>query len=385
MIHLPHHFPHYFRTKLSAPLKEMYITVAMMDFASAAITLFEPLYLWSLHYSLANIMLYYILVYAPYFFLAPLGGKFVARYGSERSILVSTIWLVAYFAALIGIAQSPWLFFVAPLLFALQKTFYWPAYHVEFIRFSAKKERGSEFSALWTISTFMYVLGPIVGGFIVKQFGFGPMFIGAAGVIICSSWPLFIRKPLPKVEMFSYWKSLVLPFRRRYWRNTIGYLGLGEELIGMTIWSVFIMTVFGNALNVGLVVGLSALITSIVTLLTGRFIDRRSKRGMVRVGAITQTVTWLLRLLNLGPISTIGLDIAGRSSHNSVFVATTTLTYDRAHEDDYSWHGVYYEQGFALAKTLIAVLVLLLVINIADPFRVSFLIAALSSLWFLAL
>ncbi len=382
MIHFPHHYPHYFKHRLNTQLRELYLTAAMMDFASSAITLFEPIYLWTLGYRIPEIMTFYLIVYAAYFWLVPLGGKFVARFGPERSIMVSTGWLVVYFAALISIAGHPSLLYLAPVLFALQKTFYWPAYHFDFIRWSEKQERASEFSGLWTVTTMMYVLGPIIGGVIVKYFGFNALFIGAAAVILFSSLPLFVKREQKKVESFSYWRSLVLPFRRRYWKNTIGYLGLGEELIGMTVWPIFILLVYGSVFDVGILVGISALLTSMATLVAGKMTDRVNKKRVLSISGVLQGAFWFLRLFTRVPAAVFGLDVAGRSIHNTVFVSISTQTYDRAHEDDYSWHGVYYEQGFAIAKSLMALLVILVATSV-DPFQASFIIAGLVSFFYL--
>ena len=382
MIHFPHHFPRYFKSKLNPQLRELFFTAALMDFASAAITLFEPIYLWTLGYRLPEIMVFYLLVYGSYFFLVPLGGKFVARFGPERSIMISTVWLVGYFAALIAIGTNSAMLYVAPVLFALQKTFYWPAYHFDFMRYSQKAERASEFSGLWAVTMLMYVLGPVIGGVVVKLYGFQPLFIGAAVIILLSSSPMFQHPGAVKKEAFSYWRSLVLPFRRRYWKNTAGYLGLGEELLGMTVWPIFTLLIYGDIFEVGALVGASALITSVVTLAAGKFTDRHNKKKILSLSGLLQVGAWLARLFTRHPAGVFAIDVAGRSIHNSVFVSLSALTYDRAHEDDYSWHGVYYEQGFALAKTLMAIVVMMLATS-ADPFNLVFILGALTSFLYL--
>lgn len=381
MIHFPHHFPRYFKTGLNTQLRELYLTAALMDFASAAITLFEPIYLWTLGYRLPEIMLFYLIVYGSYFFLVPMGGKFLARFGPERSIMISTVWLVGYFAALITIGENPTMLYIAPIFFALQKSFYWPAYHFDFIRFSQKQERAAEFSGLWTVTMVMYVLGPLVGGIIVKNYGFQPMFIGAAVIILFSSFPMFLKRVDAKIEAFSYWKSLVLPFRRRYWRNTLGYLGFGEELLGMTVWSIFVFLIYGDLFEVGALGGIAALITSVVTLIIGKVADRYSKKRVLVVSSLIQFFVWLSRLVFRSPAGVFAADVGGRTSHNSVFVSMTALTYDRAHDDDYSWHGVYYEQGFAIAKTLMAIVVVVIATS-ADPFNTIFILGAIWSTFY---
>ncbi|MFH0828890.1 MAG: MFS transporter [Candidatus Kerfeldbacteria bacterium] len=372
------HFPHYFKKHLSVQLEELYLTSAITDFAVSALTLFEPIYLWSLGYRIRELMLYYCMLYVLYFFLVPLGGKFVARFGHERSILISTVWMVGYYAALMAIADVSAFFYIAPVFYALQKTFYWPAYHFDFIRFSVKEERATEYSGIAALSTIMYTIGPIAGGVITKFFGFNALFFTGIVAILLSSIPLFAITAPPKREEFSYWKSFILPFRKRYHRTTLAYLSLGNELILMTVWPVFMLLVLGDILDVGVLVGVSALFTAIITLIIGKWTDRTPKRNVLAVGGLGTMAIWMLRIVSRIPPLVLALEWLGRPFYNSAVVSMTSMTYDRAHEDDYSWHGVLYEQGYAIAKSLIALAVFFLA-SITDPFAAAFVLAALVS------
>ena len=376
--HTTWHFPHYFKKHLPRQLEELYLTSAITDFSSAALAIFEPIYLWTLGYRIREIMVYYLILYVVDFFVLPLGGKFVARFGHERSILISTIWMVGYYVALINIPHAASLFYVAPLLFAMQKAFYWPAYHFDFIRFSVKEERATEYSGITALSTIMYTLGPIFGGMIIKLFGFDALFMVGIVSILLSSIPLFATKSPIKREVFSYWKSQVLPFRRRYQRTTLAYLSLGNELILMTVWPIFILLAFGDLFDVGLLIGLSALVTALVTLGIGKWSDRVPKGKVLRFGGIGNLAVWLLRIVSRIPPMVLVMEWIGRIFYNSTVVSMTSMTYDRAHEDDYSWHGVLYEQGFAIAKSLMALAVFLCASHI-DPFVIAFALAALVS------
>lgn len=139
-----HSFPFYFRKHFSQQLGELYLSVAILDFALAAVILFEPVYLYQLGYSISHIMLYYVIVYSLYYFTAPLGGIFVARKGPERSIALSTFMLVGYYGSLLLLPNAEVMFWIAPIFLMLQKTFYWPAYHTDFIQSSDQGERGKE-------------------------------------------------------------------------------------------------------------------------------------------------------------------------------------------------------------------------------------------------
>ena len=177
--------PHYFNRKLSKRLEELYFSVAILDFALAAVVLLEPIYLWQHGYGVTAIMLYYLVVYGLYFFLAPLGGKLVAEHGPERSIASSTVMLTGYYVSLLLLPMNPIWFWIAPVFFALQKMLYWPAYHADFVDNSDGGECGKEYSALWSLTTVVYVLGPLAGGVIVSLFGFSMLFYLVIGLILC--------------------------------------------------------------------------------------------------------------------------------------------------------------------------------------------------------
>src|SRR5690349_2126419 len=255
------HQPHYFQKHLSQQLEELYLSVAILDFALAAVVLFEPIYLYNLGYSISHILMYYIMVYGVYYFLVPLGGKFVAHQGPERSIALSTVFLVGYYIALSQVQYHSIMFWVTPLFFSLQKMFYWPAYHTDFIVTSNQGQRGKEFSGLWSLSTLMYILGPIIGGLLIAVFGYNVLFIFVIMTIILSSIPLFFTRVHAPEEHFSYWESFRWPFTRKHIRSTLGYLALGEELILMVIWPIFIFLTYKEAYaSIGGAVALATLL-----------------------------------------------------------------------------------------------------------------------------
>lgn len=378
------HRPHYFRKHLSRQLEELYLSVALLDLALAAVVLFEPIYLYNLGYSISYIMLYYVVVYGAYFFLLPFGGKFLSRFGPEKSILLSSFMLIGYYLCLALLPQAAALFWIAPLLFALEKTFYWPAYHTDFLRTSDQGERGREFSGLWSLSTMMYIIGPIMGGVAIKLFGFVGLFIGVMAIILFSNLPLFF-KPVPwKPESFDGWKIFWQPFKKIHLRSTLGYLALGEELILMVIWPIYIALTFkDNYLSIGGVVAGATLITALVTLYIGKVVDDGRRRWVLRwSGAITALI-WVIRPLLKLPVVVFISDACGRIFKNSTYVSMTAITYEHAQrEGQLIARSILYEQGFAIAKTLMALAVVVLAVQV-NPFTAAFILAAVASLGYL--
>jgi len=68
------HLPHYFSKHPSRNLKELFWSVGLMDLGLAAVTLFEPIYLYTIGYSVTKIAIFYLLIYGAYFLLVPFIG-----------------------------------------------------------------------------------------------------------------------------------------------------------------------------------------------------------------------------------------------------------------------------------------------------------------------
>lgn len=373
---------HYFHRHLQKQLQELYASVAIMDFALAAVIVFEPIYLWQKGYGVTAIMTYYLVVYGLYFFLAPLGGSFIAKYGPARSISVSTVFLAAYYGALLLISVDPLWFWVAPVLFALQKMFYWPAYHVDFLENANPQEQAKEYSALWSLSTAVAVLGPLLGGVVASVFGFPTLFTGAMMLILLSSIPLFVARKKHLPASFPWRTNLFNLFRRENISRLVGFLGLGEELLLLTIWPLFLALSFKNYETFGGAIAAATLITALCTLALGEYLDHHQPKKPLRIAALFTMIVWLTRPF-LQALKLVFLsDTIGRFFKNGSFVSIVNLVYQRARSDGrHLRHAVMFEQGFAVAKALAALCVILLSLW-WSPFTASFIVAGVFSLFY---
>ncbi|MEK7637100.1 MAG: hypothetical protein AAB402_01755 [Patescibacteria group bacterium] len=381
-----HHFPSYFHRRINRRLGGLYIAVTVLDFALAMVVLFEPVYLYRLGYTIQHILLYYVVVYGLYYFLVPLGGQVVARVGPARSMAASSIMLIGYYLSLLLVARAGAFFWIAPIFFSLQKTLYWPAYHTDFILNSDPDERGKEFSGLWSLSTMVYIIGPALGGLIIQQSGFNVLFILVMALIVLSNLPLFIAPTTYHGTLMSYGRMLIQPFTRFHLRSTLAYLSLGEELIMLVVWPVFIALTFTTYERMGGALAAAAFLTALVTLYIGRLIDRNQPVRTLRWGALVTVAVWLIRpfLNTVGAVFTS--DTIGRIAKNTTYVSLTTASYSKAlREHKVIERSVLYEQGFALGKTLIAAAVIVLAAFV-PPFTAAFTAAAaVSLLYFLFL
>jgi hypothetical protein len=379
------HLPHYFSKHPSRSLIELYWAVGMNDLARATISLFEPIYLYTIGYSVRHIIFFYLLVYGGYTFLLPWFGRLVGRLGYEHSIFYSQFFLIGYYLTLFGTAQYSVLFYIAPVLFAIQKCLYWPAYHADFALFSRDEQRGREIGGVETLSMMMFIVGPFIGGAILEWTNFAILFVVTAGLFLLSAVPLLRIKEVHAPAEFSYrdvFKALVDAKHRR---NFAAYLGFGEELIVLTLWPIFIYVVIKDYLDIGTVVALATLTTSFIVLYLGKLADRYKKEHIVRWGSAIYAVVWLIRILATKAWHVFSLDTASRIAKEILIVPLVTTTYANAKKMGVLSYVVFYEQSIAVAKFATAALLLLILQFVGTPWTAIFIVGAAFSLFYMLL
>jgi len=377
------HKPHYFSKHPSRELKGLYWSVGLMDFGMAAVTLFVPIFLFVSGYSLKEIVLFFMMVYGAYIVLIPFLSRLVARIGYEHSIFYSQFFLIAYFLFLFAISKFSLFFYIAPLVFAIQKSLYWPAYHGDFVTFSQKGQRGREVGGVEALSMVMYIIGPLVGGIVLKLTNFSILFIGASVLFILSVLPLLRIKEIHGKVDFSYFGVFKELLDKKHRRNFLAYLGYGEELIVLTIWPIFIYILIKDYLEIGALVAVATLVTSIVVLYLGRASDKYKRENILKIGSIIYFFSWLIRGFAGRAWHVLSLDTVSRFSKEMVYVPLMAMTYGKAKQLGVFSYIVFHEQSVGVAKFLAALLIFIILHFVSSPWLIIFVMAGIFSLFYM--
>jgi MFS family permease len=374
------HLPHYFASKVRKEIEHLYAAMGIGNLAQAIITIFEPIFLYSvLGFSIEEVLLFMAAVYALYTIFIPFGGKIAARFGYAHSIFFSIPFQILFWLTLIGSQHSLAWIYVAPLMFAIQKTLFWPAFHASLARFANGKQRGREFSMMYAIMNLMQVLGPMIGGFLSLTLGFNGIFIVVSLIYFCSAIPLFWSQEVfvPREYKFHDTWNLYKKYPLRF----LGYFGFAEELIVLTVWPIFIFTLVSDLQDLGALVTVATLISTALALYIGMYTDQHSKRAVMRVGTYFMVLSWLARLPIVSSFGVFITDALGRTAKSVNFVPMSALTYERAESTHIMPYIIGFEQALALGKFLGAV-VGIIVFAATGSFVALFILAAVFSLFY---
>lgn len=374
------HLPHYFVAKIRKEIEHLYASTAIGNLAQAMITLFEPIFLFSvIGLSITQVLLFMAAVYGLYIVLIPFGAKIASRYGYAHSIFFSIPFQILFWVCLVGSQYNFNLIYAAPILFAIQKSLFWPAWHATIARFANGTQLAREFSMLYAIMNLMQILGPFIGGFISMFLGVNSIFVIGSIIYLCSAIPLIWSEEVfsPKTYKFHDTWEIVKKYPARFF----GYLGFGEELLVLTIWPIFIFLVVQNYQDTGALVTVATLVATGLALLIGIYSDGHSKTKVLRIGNFFYILSWLARIPVFNGFGVFITDSLSRTSKSLVFIPMSAVTYERAETTHILPYVVGFEQMLSIGKFLAAV-VGMIVFALTGSFVALFIVAAIFSLFY---
>ena len=218
------HLPHYFATKVRKEIEHLYASMAIGNLAQSIISLFEPIFLYAiLGFSVIEVLMFFGVVYALYVVLIPFGGKIASRFGYAHAIFFSIPFQILFWFFLLGAESNYFFVYLAPVVFAIQKSLFWPAFHASLARFAHGQQRGREFSMMYAIMNVVQILGPMVGGYLSLAFNLNAVLIVSSIIYFCSAIPLFWTKEVFVPHMY-HWRD-TWELYKQYPARFFGYFG----------------------------------------------------------------------------------------------------------------------------------------------------------------
>lgn len=330
--HLSQH--HFFRLK-NTEVNEIYAVMSIRSLVIALINIFIPIYLYTITYSVKQIIIFYLVMYVGEALLEYVALKVIAHFGPKHSIAFSMPFLVLFFWLLWSIPQYHWPIWVAALAGSVTMAFFWQAYHYDFSKSKEKKRPTKEISTLYIIIAALSALGPMIGGLIAGHFGIGSLFGAVTGLILLTIFPLFVQKE-PHIKHET---KLRKAFNKNTVKQIIAYGGNGVEVnTSMVFWPLFLFFLVGTYEAVGYIAAASLAVTVVVTYLIGLIADKRSKTYFIGVGSFLTASIDFLRVFVYSLPTAYLVNILRGISHpiyESPFVAEYYLHADAESRPEY--------------------------------------------------
>lgn len=292
------------------------------------------------------------------FILMPTMAKFVGRLGYKKSVLGGQIlWSIALLA-IVGIEFNRWWIWVALILVPFAAMGYWIPRHMLFME-TSKKEFGQDEGKLLVVGKWGAIFGPILGGLIVNEFGFGWVWAACSALMILAAIPIVMIKSEKlkwNFDLPDFWQKFYGVWFRR---DFLAFVGLGiEETLFDYFWPVFLLVVLGQSyVSLGAYKTVVLLVTTVMIWIVGRKIDRGGVRKFMTVATGILAVFWLVRGGLVGGWWLLALDILDGWAGVMVFLPFAVYTYRRAVVSDKSLYLIEREAAVRLGSMLVGILV----------------------------
>jgi MFS family permease len=338
-------------------LSQFYASVFIKGLARGSILIFVPFYLLQLGYSLREVAILYIAKFVLFMLASPIGMWSNSRFGIKKTMLAGDVFLIAYLASVVFLAQKPEIFFLLAILYGLASGLYLSAYHIEFTHAKDKKHEGEEISIGKVLIIISQAMAPLVGAIIIDRFSYEINFIVAATMIMLSLMPLFLSADFKtKTYRFSIQRLKNADSKRK----ALAYTGFGILQLGNDIfWPLFMYMVLQDVLDVGVLVSISTVLTIFGVLWYGRKVDGGVRQGLV-AGVWAHAPSWLVRLMVTNTLGVALANFYSNFSYHLLDVAYEKVIYsDASASSDWSNYFLFRELYVTIGR--VALLAVLLV------------------------
>jgi MFS family permease len=275
--------------KIKSELGEVYLNRLIQSLALSMVGVFVPVYLINLGYSLNQVILFLIAMYSSLMILSPISAIINSRIGIKHTIGLSFPFLITYLLLLFSIKTFNLPIILIAGVYGIYLALYWIPLNSDFAKNSDKLHRGTEISYLLALPNFVGIIAPLVGGWVINNYGFNELIIIVFGLLFLSMVPLFMTSDY-KSKLGYEWKRMVNRENLVFLKE---FVAKGMLFASSLIWPIFVYYMVKDYLLIGFAVTLTALSATIFIMVTGKLSDRVSKLSLLKIGGITNGIIWI--------------------------------------------------------------------------------------------
>jgi predicted MFS family arabinose efflux permease len=362
-------------------MNEMYLTVFLISFSEGLISIFVPIYFYTLGYPIEDILLYYLILSISNIVLSYFLVKVISKIGVKHSISMSIPFLIIYFLGLTLITKFSFLFYILPIILAIRTIFYNIGYHLNYLEHSNAKKRGKEVSILVSLPLLASLLSPFLGGVAISLLGYEYLYAIGAIILASSIIPLFLTNDqkekmnftIPDVYKFIFEKK-----QRNIMKSFFGYATTAT--IGVVIWPIFLTNLSLSTEVIGTITSLTAILTLIIFFIITKKETAEKREKIIKKRTLLHTLGWLARIFATSAISVFVIDAYKKLLYKLLQVEWSAYTYELAKKQNYFKFIVAREIAFNLSR-IVFIPILMLIFSFFDySFTLAFVVASLLSL-----
>jgi len=286
---------------------------ALQRFSNKTLDVFGAIYFLSLGISFPSVALAWIASFLIRFLLRPFSVWLSNRIGLRRALIFGTIFSSGLFLIFLLVdGVNIWLLVFA-LYLALYDILYWLPYNAYYAIAGDEKSRGKQVAFRSGLIDLVQIVVPILGAVLATAFGFWSLYVSAMICMLLSVIPIFFAKDESPGEKMNFRQA----FTQVDKRGLIMQIGDGILVNAHSfLWTIVLFLLIGNLVGFGGLITFELLVTTVLSLVLGYFIDGGNGKWIARFGlaivalvVITRSfwVTTLPQIFLVNFISAVGI------------------------------------------------------------------------------
>lgn len=263
------------------------IATAFYFFSGAVTSIFLPNYYLELGLSINQIIILIACIVSVLGLLPILTLKFLPEI-FEKLLIVGVFFNIV-FLALLMFVRDP---FVLGLVDGISMATFWPAFNLLIFRLTGAKHRAMIASLLYIIiPTLVGIIGPAIGGAFIHFFNFNSIFI--LGIILSAIAMVFSFK----INYKPVTGGFALPKKRLFLLFALIIALSGFIDLGWIAYPLFLYSLSGGFLQMGLVAALLSAVFAIVSFFVGKFSEVEKHKINFTVFSALMATAYLFALV----------------------------------------------------------------------------------------
>jgi MFS family permease len=373
-MHLPH-LDIYKLVAIRSEIKEIYLASLLHTLAISMVSIYIPIYLLQLGYSLSEALLFLIFFHSGMLVFSLSVVWIESKIGTKHTVALSSLFYLVFFLLLVSIEEFLWLIFFIAIINSFAHSLYWIPINSNFAKYSHKWRRGTEVGYLIGLIKIISLLAPLIGAALIAFFGFSILFFVVCIAFLLTALPLFATREYR-------------PRLRRSWRKIFSGANLSffgafiskGTLFGVAnLWPIFVFLIFGKYLLVGLAASATGVGAAIFTVFVGKLSDRIDRNKLIKIGGLANFIVWFLAVFAGGSWYVFAISFSFGFVFALVHIPFFAIACDAASRQNIAEFMAFRTIGINIGRVVIFIVALF---AIGFQFQAAFLIAALSSLYF---
>jgi MFS family permease len=289
--HAGHYHYHVIRIRLSE-LRRLYWAHTVKELASSLVTIFVPIYLYRLGYSLTAIMGYFLWATVFWGVTQAWALHWASRIGFNRAMGLSLLIQGLQILMLATLPHAHWPLWSVALVWGVSISLYWPQFRACFTRSLSHRRVGPVVGISSALLMMAYGIAPAIGGAIASWLGIGVLYMLTMLCFVAAALPLFVGPEFMQHQPFK-----VRDLRwREVWRDLIANLGSEvDAMVATSIWPLFIFLLIPTYVGVGVLSSVAVIASIIIALYVGHR-QARKMSGYLKHGTNVISLTNAIRL-----------------------------------------------------------------------------------------